>query len=1162
MCENMLKICAVALVVILSLTNEKVDGTYSLNLQSWHCGLNYKTPRDYNLGHKFPFGFCFKDPSQFCFNHAVTMNGCKQYNNMGLYCCIMENVNEKYFHSRKYNRTEVHTWLTKDKFLSITSLFKRNIVMYKFLIMDIAIANIDTKEELAAFLSIVFLDTHFLTNMEEHLPADIAKNVTKHGENDDIKFIGRGAIHVKGRKFYQWISPKLNKLLRKEGKHNLTLINAVEAPEVLLFPTFAFRTAAYIWGESYSYVKGKPLGKLYKRLAVGSLENMVKILHHLKNDTKELPALLNIWQRVRKVLNCPGKIKTDEKRQGSYRCLYEQQCRSGILTEDDTFCNTGGYPEKKLCLEHTKDLLVVLLFYPDFPQNQHKSKVEAFVSNIFANYTRQSNIKVAFSIDGSCSISRAFSKPSKLYQFLRTMPNSLPIKLSTMINATVKTLKESRRRKNHHEKKYIIAIVSDKEKVFSDETLGQINNAEDENIHVYSLFAEHDKHFYRMDNNHTMSLQSRQLNLNRDDIIERLCNDPSFIPTDMPTLIRLKQREKHTYVIKVKDYLTKEGKKNVMIYIRNLKGKMTHQFGKMNWPLPFDNDVSYDGVHTVRKSLQMHDTYARFEGDPYTIKMKYSSENKIYAYKPDSYDVYILLEGVEADNLVELFLTKVEFDKVEIQKLPNPLKVSYMISICFLTMLVFTFVRHSLALVTRLIDGIRRMASQTDDASCHSKETKCKWCYRRLSDDKAYLMLYNRENGTVDTEYIRRNLFLTEPIRMEKTLDKCMVCLNGLDFVFVSSIHFLRIIMLIIMESIIFAGIYRVDMQTHCNVSSGFLTFFIQMVILLCTNEMLYYCGWREMAKNKKWWSTMTGFCIAFSITIESTRDTHKRSCWPLSNDIPGYVTLACVLMLTMVFFILSIYYIWNNDKRCSTITYYCLMLILLMIFLLAVILVQKESLENPHKFATVLSFSILNCFTMLLAFNFTLAVQAKAQNSCTSSKLTLASNEFLKSNIKTQQQQFDKALDEAADEEKCNRRSSFILTNKDQSKQSLKKLSILPSKPPSYTSHAPNEMNSISLPNYTIQSVLCSSNSSICNELENDICNDVEIIVRKRPRSASATVHDAKYLDAPNDMLQSKSAELYKRAKLQREASDNETYTFVTRTPPVIEIHHGSDAE
>ncbi|XP_057292810.1 uncharacterized protein LOC130621522 isoform X2 [Hydractinia symbiolongicarpus] len=1093
------------------------------------------------------------------------MNGCKQHSNMGLYCCIMENVNEKYFHSRKYNRTEVHTWLTKDKFLSITSLFKRNIVMYRFLIMDIAIANIDTKEELAAFLSIVFLDTNFLTNMEEHLPVDIAKNVSTHGENDEIKFIGRGAIHVKGRKFYQWISPKLNKLLQKEGKHNLTLINAVGAPEVLLFPTSAFRTAAYIWGESYSYVRGKPLGKLYKRLADGSLENMVKILYHLKNDTKQLPALLNIWQRVRKVLNCPGDIKRDEKRRGSYHCLYEPLCRSGIMNEDDAFCNTGGYPKKKLCLEHTKDLLVVLMFHPDFPQNHRKHKVETFVSNIFADYSRQSNIKVAFSIDDSCSISRAFSKPSKLYQFLRTMPNSLPMKLSTMINATVETLKESRRRKNHHEMKYIIAIISDKEKVFSDETLGQINNAEDENIHVYSLFANHDKHFYRMDNNHTMSLQSRQLNLNRDDITERLCNDPSYIPTNRPTLIRLKQKEKHTYVIKVKDYLTKEGKKNVMIYIRNLKGKITHQFGKMNWPLPFENDVSYDAVHTVRKSLQIHDTYARFKGDPYTIKMKYSSENKIYKYNPDSYDIYILFEGVKADNLAELFFTKEELDKVIIQELPTPLKVSCIVSICFLAILLFTFARHSLVLVTRLKEGLRRLIGYTDDSPCHSKEPGCRWCYRRLSDDKAYWMLYNRENGTVDTECIRRNSFLTEPIRMEKTLDKCMVCRNRLDFVFVSSIHFLRILMLIIMESLIFAGIYRVDTQTQCNVLSGFLIFVIQMVILLCSTEMLYYCGWREITKNKAWWSAMSAYCIAFSLTIGYTRNTHNQNCWPLSNDIQGYVTLACVLMLTTIFFVLSIYYVWNNGKRCSTLTHYCLMLISMMIFLLAVILLQQHPLENPDKFATVLFFSILNCFTMLLVFFFTLAVQAKTQNWCmdrANSKLTLDSNEFLNNNINTRPQQFDKALDEAAEKEKCNQKSSFVLTNNDQSKQALKKLSILTSKPPSYASHVSNGMNSISLPNYTIQSVLCNSNSSMCNEVEDEIDNGFEIIVRKRPRSASAMVYNTKYLDAPNDMLQSKSAEICKHAKLRREASDSETYTFVTRTPPVIEIHHGSDTE
>lgn len=90
----------------------------------------------------------------------------------------------------------------------------------------------------------------------------------------------------------------------------------------------------------------------------------------------------------------------------------------------------------------------------------------------------------------------------------------------------------------------------------------------------------------------------------------------------------------------------------------------------------------------------------------------------------------------------------------------------------------FNCCSFSLVLVTRLKEGLRRLFGYTDDSPCHSKELGCRWCYRRLSDDKAYWMLYNRENGTVDTECIRRNSFLTEPIRMEKTLDKCMVCRN------------------------------------------------------------------------------------------------------------------------------------------------------------------------------------------------------------------------------------------------------------------------------------------------------------------------------------------------------------------------------------------------
>ena len=46
------------------------------------------------------------------------------------------------------------------------------------------------------------MDTHFLTNMEEHLPDEIMKDFDEHKDRDEIKYIGRGAIHIRGAAFY------------------------------------------------------------------------------------------------------------------------------------------------------------------------------------------------------------------------------------------------------------------------------------------------------------------------------------------------------------------------------------------------------------------------------------------------------------------------------------------------------------------------------------------------------------------------------------------------------------------------------------------------------------------------------------------------------------------------------------------------------------------------------------------------------------------------------------------------------------------------------------------------------------------------------------------------------------------------------------------------
>ena len=62
------------------------------------------------------------------------------------------------------------------------------------------------------------MDTNFLSNMEEHIPEEIMKEFDLHKQRPEIKYVGRGAIHVKGADYYKWITSKLNEYGRKQNQ--------------------------------------------------------------------------------------------------------------------------------------------------------------------------------------------------------------------------------------------------------------------------------------------------------------------------------------------------------------------------------------------------------------------------------------------------------------------------------------------------------------------------------------------------------------------------------------------------------------------------------------------------------------------------------------------------------------------------------------------------------------------------------------------------------------------------------------------------------------------------------------------------------------------------------------------------------------------------------
>ena len=120
---------------------------FEKNLGEWQCRLNYLTPKE-QISHSF--GYCFKEPSNYCRQHSVSMNGCKRYKNMGLYCCLMQ-----YAEHTQNTTSLLPAWMSKEKFLRITSPRQRHNNIFDFFAVDIIAANIQSAEEMAAFLAIV-----------------------------------------------------------------------------------------------------------------------------------------------------------------------------------------------------------------------------------------------------------------------------------------------------------------------------------------------------------------------------------------------------------------------------------------------------------------------------------------------------------------------------------------------------------------------------------------------------------------------------------------------------------------------------------------------------------------------------------------------------------------------------------------------------------------------------------------------------------------------------------------------------------------------------------------------------------------------------------------------------------------------------------------------
>eukprot|EP00795_Rhopilema_esculentum_P005323 gene5323-492_t len=254
------------------------------------CRLRFPPYRD---------GYCFR--SSAC-PGAVISSLCPQHS-ADVGCCILE-----YYPS--YGK--VSSNITIEMFKAVFNETIRSQAQFVHFLRSLEEAKVTSCHQQSAYLTQIAFDTNFLSTMEE-----VPKDLNLKSKNE-LKYIGRGAIHIAGESFYRWLHSKIHKPV-------------IEKPEILSFPSLSYRSAAMLWANSYSPTKNSPLSNVsYNELANGSKYGFLLQSYLLRGHLNEVDRLLAIWRKVNKALNCDCEASEGPKcnvngRDG--KCMLVSDCK-------------------------------------------------------------------------------------------------------------------------------------------------------------------------------------------------------------------------------------------------------------------------------------------------------------------------------------------------------------------------------------------------------------------------------------------------------------------------------------------------------------------------------------------------------------------------------------------------------------------------------------------------------------------------------------------------------------------------------------------------------------------------------------------------------------------------------------------------------------------
>jgi predicted chitinase len=200
-------------------------------------------------------------------------------------CCVQDTSSSSSTNSK----------ITKAIFLKIAGNTARNDWIYNYFSESMKSAEIDNEYKAAAYLSQLIGETDYFKSIEAIRPEkDNDPSIGNNKTGDGSLYRGRGGILLRGRLNYELASNGLN-------LNN----NLIQYPELAVFPSNAFKIAAWFWKSNAFVVKSNSISKKesLNNLVDGTFFNFTMLTHSLTNNLQSLKQRAELNDLILKELN-------------------------------------------------------------------------------------------------------------------------------------------------------------------------------------------------------------------------------------------------------------------------------------------------------------------------------------------------------------------------------------------------------------------------------------------------------------------------------------------------------------------------------------------------------------------------------------------------------------------------------------------------------------------------------------------------------------------------------------------------------------------------------------------------------------------------------------------------------------------------------------------